>query len=135
MKTHVSIGSRLIRDIDVDPMLREIVGFHHERWDGKGYLEGLAGPAIPLSARIVAIADVFDALLSDRPYKKAFPWDAAVEIMRTGRGQHFDPELIDAFLGCADELRGIADGDLSSDFLGDLLKEGTMPSLIRKAAP
>ena len=111
VKSHVIIGQKLVRDIDADPVLMEIIKSHHERWDGKGYCEGLAGEAIPLSARIVAIADVFDAVLSNRPYKKAIDFSSAVEIIRAGSGTYFDPCLVDAFLGCEECLRAIASGD------------------------
>src|SRR5207237_9612943 len=71
---------------------------HQEGWDGGGYPRGLAGEAIPLEGRIVAIADVFDALTSDRVYRKAFPVDEAMRILREQRGKHFDPVLLDAFM-------------------------------------
>ena len=77
---------------------REIAYSHHEKWDGSGYPEGLKGENIPLSARIVAVADVYDALTSKRPYKPAFDHDEAVAIIREGRGSHFDPDLVDVFL-------------------------------------
>jgi len=111
VKSHVDIGGRLVRNIDADPVLREIIRSHHERWDGKGYPEGLAGEAIPLAARIVSIADVFDAVLSNRPYKKAIDFASAVEIIRAGSGSHFDPILVKAFLSCEDCLRSISAGD------------------------
>lgn len=75
----------------------EIARSHHERWDGSGYPDGLAGNAIPLSARIVAVADVYDALRSERPYKRAFGHEEACEIVRQGSGAHFDPAVIEAF--------------------------------------
>jgi len=71
---------------------------HHERWDGTGYPRGLAGEDIPAAGRICAVADVFDALMSERPYKKAFPAGRALEILREGRGKHFDPRVLDLFL-------------------------------------
>ncbi len=72
--------------------------FHHEKWDGTGYPEGLAGEEIPLSARIMALVDVYDALRSERPYKKPFPHGESCRIIREGRGTHFDPAVVDAFL-------------------------------------
>jgi putative two-component system response regulator len=75
---------------------------HHERWDGSGYPRGLRGAGIPLEARIAAIADVFDALMSDRPYRPAMTVAEAAAVMREGRGRHFDPELLDAFLDTVD---------------------------------
>ncbi|NLW10908.1 MAG: HD domain-containing protein, partial [Clostridiaceae bacterium] len=70
---------------------------HHEKWNGNGYPRGLEGENIPLSARIVAIADVFDALTSKRPYKEAFSFFEAIRIMQDGRGSHFDPQILDVF--------------------------------------
>ncbi|MCW2242502.1 HD-GYP domain-containing protein (c-di-GMP phosphodiesterase class II) [Azospirillum canadense] len=78
-------------------MLRNIVGCHHERWDGTGYPNGLAGASIPLEGRIVAVADVFDALTSERPYKIAWTFEAAA-FLRDQAGRHFDPACVDALL-------------------------------------
>ncbi len=86
----------------------EIAYSHHEKWDGSGYPLGLAEEAIPLSARLMAIADVYDALISKRVYKTPFPHCKAVSIIQEGRGTHFDPELTDAFLELQDEFRDIA---------------------------
>ncbi|MBN2051155.1 MAG: HD domain-containing protein, partial [Spirochaetales bacterium] len=86
---------------------RQVASYHHERWDGSGYPEGLKGEDIPLSARIVALADVYDALTSERPYKKAFPHEEAVKIILQERGKHFDPLLVDLFLKMADDIRDI----------------------------
>jgi putative two-component system response regulator len=79
-------------------MAMQIAGSHHEKWDGSGYPEGLAGEAIPLAARLMAVADVFDALLARRPYKEPMPASAAAAIIVQGRGAHFDPLVVDAFL-------------------------------------
>jgi len=79
-------------------MAREIAVHHHERWDGTGYPDGLAGEEIPLAARIVAVADTYEALSSLRPYKPPYPHEKCVEIIRSGRGKQFDPDLVDAFL-------------------------------------
>lgn len=87
---------------------REIAYSHHERWDGTGYPEGLAGEAIPVSARLMAVADVYDALISRRPYKPAFPHDQAVAMIAEGRGGHFDPEVADALVANADVFAEIA---------------------------
>lgn len=99
MKKHSEIGATILEksNTPVFKMAAEIARYHHEKWDGSGYPQGLSGTAIPESARIVAIADVFDALTMERPYKK--PWsveDAVVEIKR-GAGQHFDPRLVSLF--------------------------------------
>jgi putative two-component system response regulator len=78
-------------------MARDIARFHHEKFDGSGYPRGISGADIPLCARIVAIADVYDALTTKRVYKAAFSHEKAVEIIRDGRGIHFDPDIVDAF--------------------------------------
>jgi putative two-component system response regulator len=98
IKEHVKIGSRIIDSGAIDPMVRNIVLYHHEKWSGKGYPEGLAGENIPLEARIVSIADVYDALVSERVYKPAFSAEEALDIIRKEKGVSFDPDLADAFL-------------------------------------
>lgn len=87
---------------------QEIAYGHHERWDGGGYPQGLAGEAIPLSARLMAAADVYDALISRRVYKPAFSHEQAIAMIAQGRGGHFDPDVADALLDIAEEFRGIA---------------------------
>ncbi|WP_321405181.1 two-component system response regulator [Maridesulfovibrio sp.] len=87
---------------------REIAFAHHEKWDGSGYPRGISGEDIPLSARIMAIADVYDALISKRVYKEPFPHSKAVKIISEGRGTHFDPRLTDIFLKIQEEFREIA---------------------------
>lgn len=84
---------------------------HHERFDGSGYPMGLAGSSIPLEGRIAAVADVFDALVRDRPYRRALPLDQALAIMRAGRGTEFDPEVLDAFFDSLDEVLALGDFD------------------------
>ena len=86
----------------------QIALHHHERWDGSGYPDGLSGTAIPLPARLMAIADVFDALISRRVYKEPFPLDEVRRIMAEQRGRHFDPELLDLFLAGYEEFCDIA---------------------------
>jgi putative two-component system response regulator len=116
MKRHPTLGRDAIRSAELrvkseGSFLRvasEITYGHHERWDGTGYPQGIAGNEIPLSARLMALADVYDALISVRVYKPAFPHSKAVEIIREGRGSHFDPEVLDVFLGATDEFRDIA---------------------------
>jgi putative two-component system response regulator len=90
-------------------LAREIAYGHHERWDGKGYPQGIAGEAIPLPARLMALADVYDALTSRRVYKPALPHEEVVNMIRQGRGGQFDPDVVDAFLHLQDEFRAIAD--------------------------
>jgi putative two-component system response regulator len=87
---------------------REMAQTHHERWDGSGYPGGLAGETIPLCGRIMAVADVYDALTSKRRYKPSFTHEAALDILREGRDKHFDPDLLDAFLAISDSVEKIA---------------------------
>ena len=106
MKTHAKLGSDAIetaehstgQPIEFLRTAKEIAHWHHEKWDGNGYPDGLAGDAIPVSARLMALADVFDALVTRRNYKTAFTLDAAVAIIVEGRGTHFDPDIVDAFV-------------------------------------
>lgn len=114
MKEHAASGVQIIERISntalKDDFLNHakiLAGTHHERWDGKGYPGGLAGLNIPLQGRLMAIADVYDALVSERPYKKAFSHEEAVEIMLEGRGTQFDPLLIDVFEHTADKFKSI----------------------------
>jgi putative nucleotidyltransferase with HDIG domain len=108
MKRHPRIGNEMLRDISFLSGAAEIVYAHHERYDGKGYPRGLMHDEIPLGARIFAIADTFDAMTSDRPYRKALPAEVARwEILRNS-GTQFDPEVVQAFLLVYDELAGIA---------------------------
>ena len=99
MKTHTTIGAQILSGsrFPILQMAEEIALTHHERWDGTGYA-GLAGERIPLSGRIVALADVFDALTNDRVYRKAMPLEEALAEIELQRGRHFDPEMVDAFL-------------------------------------
>jgi putative two-component system response regulator len=94
---------------------REIAHSHQEKWDGSGYPESLCGDAIPISARLMAVADVYDALISRRVYKPPFSHAQSLEIMRQGRGSHFDPDVLDAFFAVEAEFARIAtelpDGD------------------------
>jgi len=109
MRKHPLIGSELLSGSESELLrLGALIALtHHERWDGAGYPQGLVGNAIPVEGRIVALADVFDALTSERPYKPAFEVDHAVALMRDERGRHFDPEYLDIFLAVVDELVGV----------------------------
>ena len=100
VETHAEEGHRLVRgsSSSILDMAATIALSHQEKWDGTGYPRGLAGEAIPIEGRIVAVADVFDALTSDRVYRKAFPVEEAVQMMREQRARHFDPVLLDAFM-------------------------------------
>ena len=98
MKQHPAIGANILQPIAAYADVIPIVRHHHERWDGAGYPDGLAGKKIHFFARIFAVADVYDALFSDRPYRDGFPIDKVIEIIVAGRGSHFDPEVVDAFL-------------------------------------
>ena len=104
MKAHVAIGVDIIEKSNWLQRARDVVEFHHEKFDGKGYLQGLAGEDIPLTARIFAIVDVFDALTSKRPYKEPFPFNEAMAIIRGQAGSHFDPHLVEVFAGMIEPL-------------------------------
>jgi response regulator RpfG family c-di-GMP phosphodiesterase len=106
MQTHTTIGASILSG-SASPLvqLSETIALtHHERWDGTGYPRGLSGEQIPLAGRICAICDVFDALLSERPYKSPWPYRDAVAEIASEAGSHFDPELVEAFLVIAPEL-------------------------------
>lgn len=116
MKTHAAIGADIFRDLRVgltafDPefykMAEDIARHHHEKWDGSGYPDGLSGMDIPLSARIVALADVFDALTSRRVYKEAFSLEASLDIIRNSRGNHLDPVIVDVFFENLEVMKAI----------------------------
>ena len=116
MRTHTTQGhDALVRAEKtlgrVSPLLtvaKELTLCHQEKWDGTGYPKGLWGEQIPLSARIVALADVYDALISNKVYKDGVPHERAVQILTEGRGAHFDPAVVDAFLTVHEEFRSIA---------------------------
>lgn len=109
MKSHAEIGHKILSksDSQLFQVAAEIALAHHEKWDGSGYPFGLSGENIPMSARIVAIADVFDALTMVRPYKEAWPIEKAFETIQQGAGTHFDPGLVDLFLSIRQEIIGI----------------------------
>jgi len=120
MKRHATLGhdSLLkaehlagVHDNEVLALAKEIVYTHHERWDGSGYPRGLRGTAIPLAGRLVAVVDTYDALVEARAYKAALPPERAREIIVAGRGTHFDPDVVDAFLRCYDEFQRVQRGD------------------------
>ncbi len=128
MKTHAAIGAQTIQEaiisvekaqpgkleaatlsaLDFLEISKQIAGGHHEKWDGTGYPLALSGDAIPLPARLMAIADVFDALMSKRHYKRAFSFEDTVQMIVDGRGKHFDPDIVDAFVLIKDKFLDIA---------------------------
>jgi HD-GYP domain-containing protein (c-di-GMP phosphodiesterase class II) len=121
MKTHVEQGVDIV---DRSSWLRDAVdvaGYHHEKYAGGGYPRNLSGRDIPVTARIFAISDVFDALTSERPYKKSLSFDAAMEILEQGRGQHFDPDILDAFQKIARDLYGRYVGREGDDLRQELV--------------
>ncbi|MFA7243008.1 MAG: two-component system response regulator [Sulfuricellaceae bacterium] len=116
MKSHSRLGYEALENAEHElgmpvPFLRfakEIACFHHEKWDGSGYPDGLAGDAIPLSARLMALADVYDALISKRVYKDGMSHDRAAGVLLEGRGTHFDPDVVDAFMAAQEDFKAIA---------------------------
>ncbi len=126
MKTHTTIGGQILQgsSLDIIRMAETISLTHHEKWDGSGYPKGLQGEEIPLSGRITAIADVFDALTSKRPYKEVHTLDKAFEIIREGRGSHFDPQVVEAFFSAQNEILYIQafeqDAQMSAGFKEEL---------------
>jgi putative two-component system response regulator len=132
MKTHTTIGAK-IQAGSVYPLLQmaEIIALtHHEKWDGTGYA-GLAGGAIPLPGRIVAVTDVFDALTHSRPYKPAFPVERALEIIRDGAGKHFDPVIVETFVSCLDEILSIQQR-LTKPARRDFQEDGLVPASMQR---
>jgi putative two-component system response regulator len=129
MKTHTTLGRDAIvhaenaLGISVDFLIfaKAIALSHQEKWNGSGYPEGLSGDDIPIAARLMAVADVYDALISRRVYKEGMPHEKAVQIMIEGRASHFDPDMLDAFLEIQEEFRGIAQRFTDSD--ADLKKK------------
>jgi len=116
MKGHARLGFDAIAhaekslgtEVEFLSMAKEIALSHQEKWDGSGYPEGLAGDAIPVSARLMALADVYDALISRRVYKEGMPHEKAVDIIKAGKGSHFDPDMVDAFVEIQQEFSAIA---------------------------
>lgn len=117
IKTHAALGAKAIERAERDAhcptdflaLAKEIARWHHEKWDGSGYPDGLVGDAIPLPARLMAISDVFDAMISTRAYKPAMAYEKARGVIAARRGRHFDPDVADAFESCFDRLVSIAE--------------------------
>ena len=120
MMTHSQLGYDMLQgsDIELFQVASEIARNHHEKWDGSGYPRGLKEDAIPLEGRITALVDVFDALGSDRCYKKAWPLDKILELIKSERGRHFDPVLVDLMLANLDAFLAIRD-TYKDEFQGD----------------
>ncbi|CAK0774939.1 putative cyclic di-GMP phosphodiesterase VC_1348 [Azospirillaceae bacterium] len=124
MKTHTTLGRKAIEHaeqslgmtVDFLTCAKEIAQWHQEKWDGSGYPDGIKGDDIPISARLMAVADVYDALISRRVYKDGMPHETAVKIIQEGKGNHFDPDIVDAFVEIQDEFRAIAARYADSDF-------------------
>ena len=106
MKTHPLIGVQIVAPIKFLGNAVEVIRCHHERWDGRGYPDGLAGEGIPIGARIFSVCDTFDAMTSDRPYRRALPFDYAVEEIERCGGTQFDPVVVDAFVEMCAQLGG-----------------------------
>ena len=116
MKKHPAEGAKIVRSIltgveddDFVNIAENVAHYHHEKWNGEGYPEGLKKEEIPVEARIMALADVFDALVSKRYYKDAYSYDVAFGIIQDSLGSHFDPELGKVFIKCRRELEGLYD--------------------------
>ena len=131
MKTHTTLGKEAIEQAEQElgitlPFLKyakEIAYSHQEKWDGSGYPEGLSGEDIPISARLMALADVYDALISRRVYKEGMSHDKAVAIIQEGRGSHFDPDIVDAFLEIQTDFETVASRYTDSDAEMDKKRE------------
>jgi putative nucleotidyltransferase with HDIG domain len=105
MKKHASLGARILTAVEFPYPVVPIVRHHHERWDGRGYPDGLVGPEIPLGARILSVVDCFDALTSDRPYRPRLTDEAAIEILRSRKNTFYDPAIVEKFVALVPELR------------------------------
>ncbi|RPJ60899.1 MAG: HD domain-containing protein [Dehalococcoidia bacterium] len=109
MKHHSAIGAKMLEISDAAFMkLAQLIALtHHEKWDGSGYPSGLKGESIPIAGRITAVIDVFDALISERPYKRPMPVENALSVIRDGSGSYFDPKVVEAFFSIKDEILSI----------------------------
>lgn len=140
MKTHTTLGRDAIQSaeehlgmkVEFLNLAKEIAYGHQEKWDGSGYPQGAAGEAIPVGARLMAVADVYDALISRRVYKEGMPHDKAAAIIVQGRGQHFDPDIVDAFVAVQDQFQAIAQRFADSD--ADLQRKAEQQRLVLDTA-
>ncbi len=141
MKTHTTLGRDAIQaaeehlgmKVEFLNLAKEIAYGHQEKWDGSGYPQGAAGEAIPVGARLMAVADVYDALISRRVYKEGMPHDKAAAIIVQGRGQHFDPDIVDAFVAVQDQFQAIAQRFADSD--ADLQRKAEQQRLVLDTNP
>jgi HD-GYP domain-containing protein (c-di-GMP phosphodiesterase class II) len=117
MQAHPQLGYRAIanaeamspiEDKEVVDLAKDMVLTHHEWWDGHGYPRGLAGEAIPIGGRILAVVDVYDALVASRPYRRPMPHEQAVDVIRAQRGTHFDPDVVDAFVAAERDIEALS---------------------------
>lgn len=140
MKTHTTLGRDAIQSaeehlgmkVEFLNLAKEIAYGHQEKWDGSGYPQGAAGEAIPVGARLMAVADVYDALISRRVYKEGMPHDKAAAIIVQGRGQHFDPDIVDAFVAVQDQFQAIAQRFADTD--ADLQRKAEQQRLVLDTA-
>ncbi|WP_101103152.1 response regulator [Macromonas bipunctata] len=140
MKTHTTLGRDAIQSaeehlgmkVEFLNLAKEIAYGHQEKWDGSGYPQGAAGEAIPVGARLMAVADVYDALISRRVYKEGMPHEKAAAIIVQGRGQHFDPDIVDAFVAVQDQFQAIAQRFADSD--ADLQRKAEQQRLVLDTA-
>jgi len=127
MQTHAKLGRDAIelakrdavKPVEFLDMAQEIAYYHHEKWDGTGYPVGLSGESIPIPARLMAMADVFDALISNRHYKASWSFEQARELIAQERERHFDPDVVDAFLGRFDDFKAIAERYADQAYMRD----------------
>ena len=122
MKKHALYGGEIIEKLlesltqaSYLEVARDIAMYHHEKWDGSGYPYSLKGEEIPLSARVMAVADVFDALVSRRSYKAPFSIDKAIEIIKNDAGTHFDAKVVEAFLHAESQIRAVAEANMDNE--------------------
>ena len=132
IKAHPAEGARLIESVVGDPRLAEIVRHHHERLDGRGYPDGLVGAKIPLGARVIAVADTFDAICSRRPYRPARSFQVALDALRAAAGTQLDPAVVDGFGAVFEALPGMGSLDVLSAS-GERLVRGAHSSLARRS--
>jgi HD-GYP domain-containing protein (c-di-GMP phosphodiesterase class II) len=108
LQRHVTYGVAIVRGVLDDDAVVEAIAYHHERWDGRGYPSGVAGPDTPLVGRIMQVADAVSAMLLDRPYRQGLPWERVIAELRAGAGSQFDPALVEPFIAATTPLAYLA---------------------------